>query len=74
MPLVPGFKFEFRGGALSSAFGTYLALSRHCCRGQARPLLGVKRTSLFRALMSANDPKRTSHWSKLLHSLWPSSH
>ena len=29
----------------------------------ACPLLGVKRTSLIRALMSANDPKRTStHW------------
>src|SRR5262252_192445 len=38
---------------------------RRCCRS-ACPLSGVKRTSLVRSLMSANDPKRTSsfshHW------------
>jgi hypothetical protein len=36
-----------------------LALSRHGCAGQVCLLLGAKQTSLFRALMSASDPKRT---------------
>ena len=36
-----------------------LALNgRRCCRS-ACPLSGVKRTSLVRSLMSANDPKQT---------------
>ena len=38
---------------------------------QQCPLLGVKRTSLIRSLMSANDPKRTSSYEDVIgrHSL-----
>src|SRR6516225_7353738 len=55
-----------------------MALSGHYDRAEPCPLLGVKRTSLRRAAMSAFDPKRTSpikvldeHAIKSVVGYWP---
>ena len=47
-----------------------LAQSGHHDRVEPCPLLGVKRTSRFHVVMSAFDPKRTSHVAKNCFLTW----
>jgi hypothetical protein len=52
----------------------YCHLADIVAEARPRPLLGVKRTSLFRALMSANDPRQTSRLSTTVPQLTDGGH